>query len=181
MKVKLANSQKEYSAAYHIRYECLCKELGDDSYASHTKKTLKDKDDHQQNSRVFVAYIGDKIVGTARLLLRKEHPFIADDFYDYKKLAAQYTITAKELKYNLALIDRVCILKEYRGHNIFRRLYENTLVELNKNACQYLIAAVKVNNLKSQAVFEHFGFSVVGGLKRHENWQGYLYCIRLKN
>jgi GNAT superfamily N-acetyltransferase len=175
MLVKLATSKQELDAAYHIRYQCLTVELGDNSYAHHQDKIFTDDDDLECH-RIFVAYVDDVIVGTARLLMRKEHPFIEDDFYIYPQLASLFSLPTQELMEKIALIDRVCILKAYRGHNIFTVFYNTILAEMRHNHCCYLLAAIHHDNVKSQAVFVHFGFKQLPELRHCGSWQGYLYC-----
>ena len=75
MHIQLATTRRQILAAYQIRYACLCQELGDYTFAQHQKARMCDTDDIPQ-SLLYVAYLGDKIVGTARLLLRRHQPFI---------------------------------------------------------------------------------------------------------
>lgn len=178
MLIKRASTDEELAHVYHIRYQCLTIELGDESHARHQEKAYYDEDDIQ-SARIYVAYVEDKIVGTARLLLRKEQVFIADEFYSYAPLASQLGIDAESLKLKTGLIDRVCILQEYRGHKIFQSMYETVSAEMKQQNCSYLLAAIHAENKKSDVVFSHFGFQKIPGLKLWEDWQGYLYYKNL--
>lgn len=174
MLIKRANTAEELTQVYQIRYQCLTIELGDESYARHQEKAYYDEDDISCE-RIFVAYVDDKIVGTARLLLRKEQAFIADEFYSYIPLASQLGMDAESMKVKTGLIDRVCVLQEYRGHRIFNGFYESVVAEMRQNNCAYLLAAIHADNQKSDVVFSHFGFQKIPELKLWEDWQGYLY------
>lgn len=174
MLIKRAISAGELQQVYQIRYQCLTIELGDESHAHHDEKAYYDEDD-DSCERIFVAYVEDKIVGTARLLLRKEKSFIADDFYSYAPLAAKMGIDTQTMIEKTGLIDRVCILQEYRGHRIFNGFYEIISREMMQNNCVYLLAAIHADNRKSDVVFTHFGFQKIPELKLWEDWQGYLY------
>ncbi|MES2477701.1 MAG: GNAT family N-acetyltransferase [Bacteroidota bacterium] len=178
MLIKRASSAEELTQVYQIRYQCLTIELGDESHARHQEKAYYDEDDIH-SARIFVAYVEDKIVGTARLLLRKEQVFIADEFYSYNPLASQLGMDAESLKVKTGLIDRVCILQEYRGHRIFNGFYESISGEMMQNNCDYLLAAIHADNHKSDVVFTHFGFHKIPELKLWEDWQGYLYYKNL--
>jgi len=178
MLIKRASTAEEFTQVYQIRYQCLTIELGDLSHAQHQEKTYQDEDDINCE-RVFVAYVDEKIVGTARLLLRKEKAFIADDFYSYEHLATQIGIDTELLKEKIGLIDRVCILKEYRGHKIFHSLYEAITAEMQHQHCHYLLAAIHADNRKSDVVFGHFGFKKIPELRFWDEWKGYLYYKNL--
>lgn len=178
MHIKLATTEAEFEQAYQIRYQCLTLELGDESYANHLNKIYLDDDDLKCH-RVFVAYVEDTLVATARLLLRKEQAFIADDFYDFAQLANSLGMTQEEMMRQAGLIDRVCVLHDYRGHKIFRGFYEHICAEMLRNGCSILLAAIQQENIKSQTIFSHFGFTKWNELKVVHTWRGYLYYNQL--
>jgi GNAT superfamily N-acetyltransferase len=180
MLIKLAKTAQEFNEVYHIRYQCLSLELGDETYANHLAQTYHDEDD-EKCQRVFVAYEAGKALGTARLLLRREQLFIADDFYDFGYLADMFGLPISDLLNKTCLIDRVCISKEYRGHHIFTRFFEAICIEMKKCNCHILLAAIEQNNRKSESVFTHFGFQKINELKVVGNWAGYLYYFELSN
>jgi predicted GNAT family N-acyltransferase len=174
MLIYRAKLDQEFKQVYQLRYQCLTIELGDETYAHHHEGTYFDQDDFEYN-RVFVACMGQLVVGTARLLFRKEKEFIADDFYEYENLAKMMGVSKHNFIQRTCLIDRVCILKEYRGHHIFKKIYELALMEMKHNNCDFLLAAIHVENQKSDMVFSHFGFQKIPELKQWKDWQGYLY------
>lgn len=178
MHIKLATTEAEFEQVYQIRYQCLTLELGDESYANHLNKIYLDDDD-AKCQHIFVAYIDNNLVGTARLLLRKEQAFIADEFYDFASLAHLMEIPLAEVMQQAGLIDRVCVLKDYRGHKIFSGFYEHIRTEMLRNECSILLAAIQQENIKSQTIFSHFGFHQWNELKVVDNWRGYLYYNQL--
>lgn len=174
LEIQLAQTSEALSAVYRIRYQCLTLELGDESHAYHAAATYYDADD-AYCKRVFIAYLDGHPVATARLLLRKEHAFESDDFYDYPMLAALFGMDVQTLFSQIGLIDRVCIIKEYRGHKIFAALYEAVIAEMRREHGRIILAAIHQDNTKSDVVFRHFGFVSLPELKQCQDWQGYLY------
>jgi predicted GNAT family N-acyltransferase len=164
---------------YAIRYQCLTLEMGDESNANHQVKYYQDKHD-EKCERILVAYVDTKVVGTARLILRKENEFLSDSFYDYEALAEMYGLPVVTMMKQVGLIDRVCILKAFRGHSIFRAFYEAVISEMKDNQCKYLLAAIHQDNLKSDRVFTHFGFYKLNQLRHDAYWKGYLYCLEIE-
>lgn len=174
MDIQLAQTEKTLRAAYQIRYACLHKAFGDERHAHHESALFYDADDTEA-ANVFVAYVDGQAVATARLLFRKHHPFVADDFYDYAALARLFNEDIEVLQQQIGLIDRVCIVPAYRGHSIFAALFSTVVARMQQERCRYLLAAIHQNNTKSNAVFQHFGFQPLPELKQYEGWTGYLY------
>ena len=120
-KIKIAETDNELNQVYRLRYQHAYKDKkgADATYALDHRKIYKDSYDNEKAKVIIALNNKNKIIGTVRLLLKKETNFPYDWCYDYNYIASYLAIPLESVYSRCALLDRGCVHPEYRGLGLY--------------------------------------------------------------
>lgn len=111
--IDIATTEKRLTDVYKLRIEYSYKEGADEKYAFH--ETGEYKDEYHTEKAIIIIAMNDQkeIIGTIRLLLKKEVELPYEWCYDYDYIADYLSVSKKDLYKRCALLDRGAIHKDY--------------------------------------------------------------------
>ena len=157
VKISIAQTISEKSAAYRLRYDVFTTELGDERYANHETKEFKDEDD-VDGSVIFIGKFGEDVVASCRLKPLQNREFIALDQYGLVALAQHLGREFTMLSQELAALDRAVVAKLWRGSGITEAVF----ADLERTAIQQQVRTLVVAIEKSKRVHAVFYQRVLG-------------------
>lgn len=149
--IRLAATEKEKRVAGSLRQKVFGDELCDNRYSKGSYQS--DRLD-EGSAEILVAYDAKLAIATLRLTCRREDEFIKDASYEFPRLATLLGIPLQELLDTVFLIDRTCVLKEYRRKGLFSQLETSAEQRARAKGGQVLVSAIATGNTGSQKAFE---------------------------
>ncbi len=134
---RLAKSKEEKNLAYILRYEVYCIEEG----FIDTNEEKKEKDEFDEIAQHFLAYEGEEIVGTVRLI--EENSNFNDAVYGLPMESLfDFSEYDKNKKYKFAESSRSAVLRDYRrGRSIWGLWKAMIQYSLKKDITHILLSA----------------------------------------
>lgn len=114
----------------------------------------------------FLAYVGPECVGTARIRYLKPHPpqspLTKEGSSDPPPwLSQSMSVERRGCRGDIAKIERVAVLQDYRGRSIGKKLMAVAIAHLQQQG----ITAIKINSqAHAQEFYEHIGFRSLGSI-----------------
>ncbi len=157
--VRFAETEEERLAAYRVRYAVSTEEEGDERYADHAARILRDRLDDGP-SRVIIAETSSGIVGTSRVSFRRDGPFIADELYRWDLLAAAANDDQPVELSGVALWDRGAVLANFRRLGIYKVTEALVTETARRNSIQILVGVVDPKKEVLMAFMKRCGWAV---------------------
>jgi len=150
----------ERRVAYACRYRTM-RESAKPEYLNHAEGLWIDRCDGPA-SIVFGAFEGVQCVGTIRLTYRRNGAFLVDEAYQWVELARTVGLTVEEALQGSALLDRGCVVAEWRRQGLLRALVDQALASALRAGCSLALIAVSQSNQLGMVAFEHLSFQQYG-------------------
>lgn len=104
-----------------------------------------------------IAKENENVVGYALIMLKQEGNKIKELIPMFEILDSQSFKGIGLLNYEYCVMGQVCIDKEYRGHGIFEKLYQNLRKQIQKKF-SLLVTEISTSNLRSLRAHTNIGF-----------------------
>jgi GNAT superfamily N-acetyltransferase len=155
--VSIAASEAERLLAYRLRHEVFIEEGGDHRYEQ-PGRLHQDRDDGP-GSELLLARTGDgELVGTARLRLLRDGPFIGHELYAFDVLAREAGTPLDEVLPQVIRLDRVALLPGSRGQGLLARMQEFWDARARIRNFRIMVGLISVDNHRSRRAFARIGW-----------------------
>lgn len=137
--IEIATTAKQLSEVYKLRYEYSYKEGADEKYAFH--ETGEYKDEYDTEKAIIIIAMNDQkeIIGTIRLLIKKEADLPYEWCYDYDYVANYLSVSKQDIYQRCALLDRGAIQKDYRGYGLYWKMVDLLEMKMKERKCDVLL------------------------------------------
>lgn len=137
--IKIAETDEQLDEVYELRYNHAFKSGADPKYALHQLKLYRDDYDNKF-AKIFIAVDNTKkVIGTIRLLYKKETELPYEWCYDYDYISNRLGISLDQIYSRCALLDRGCIHPNFRGLGIYWEMVKLLEENMRKNDTDILL------------------------------------------
>jgi len=175
MEIKAATSSALVEAACRLRYDVFVEEMGDRRYANDDRRLHVDSFDHPGDN-IYVAIDCQKVVGTLRLIVCQDGPYIQEELCGYPELAAILGIQQEQLLLHAGFTTRCAVAMSHRGQGLFSLLQDHLEIDARRRNLRYIISVVAEHNDPSYALFTKRGFFKYHQATFANGWVGKCIC-----
>lgn len=177
IRIAVATDESIKISAYQLRYNVFSLEGKDNRYADVNQKIYIDEwDDHPETQLLVALDNSSSVIGTLRYVPRRCGLYLGDESYAYNLVAEQLNLPIENLLHESIIITRGVIAQSYRNQGIFHRMLLCGDQIALSCGCNYIIAAIDVDNEKSINLFKNQGYVYYATTTNASGWTGnYFY------
>jgi GNAT superfamily N-acetyltransferase len=174
LEVKVATTDEERLSAYRVRYDVFCLGYGDNRYADHEVRVFTDDNDRKRTVLLIACDETHRVIGTARLTVRRDCAFLRERLYSFDRLAELVNCPLPVLLDTIALLDRGAVLPEWRGKAVLAELARSIEQIAVSASCRFGVSVTHIENRKAQNCLRWLGWTQYH-VQEADGWTGIVW------